>query len=578
MNRISLIIILFFLSITLCAQWVDDPNVNTPIFARAGDTTMPKIEMTSEGHSFISCFSNDENNYDVRLQYLDGTGTPLWQQGGILVSNHPAMTYVTDYDMALAADSIAIIAFSDVRENGGHYHPVAYAISKSGLFLWGNDGIPLSTEGTYEPDPKVTVTEQGNVVVCWMRNTEPTTSIVIQMISPTGELLWGNGIILTSTDNSGYEYPVIMPVHTPAGNSNEVILLWVKRIGTSMYAPRYIAAQKFDGTGVAEWSSETIVQNNGSMPIYEHFNFENDENGGVFVSWFVYSGSLFDCYYQHVNSDGTNALQENGIVFCASQNRMYLNPVLAYDHPNNVLYAFCQMKNGGQDNWGILGQKFDQAGNYIWISSGIDIVSLSQVEVENMVVQFTGENCVLTYLNAPGTSLSQQVTCTSISPDGTFTWSNQYKDISLVQSSKTKMVCGPFVNNQMVVTWADGRTDNADIYAQNIWSDGNLGQIVGNDDHTASTKLSGLTNYPNPFNPVTTIAYHLKSSSLVSLDVYNLKGQVVKTLVSEREIAGEHHIVWNGKDSNNSAVASGVYFCKMTTGNNQVVRKMILMR
>jgi len=84
--------------------------------------------------------------------------------------------------------------------------------------------------------------------------------------------------------------------------------------------------------------------------------------------------------------------------------------------------------------------------------------------------------------------------------------------------------------------------------------------------------------YPNPFNPETTIEFNLKENSQVNIRVYNLKGQLVKTIINSKLEAGNHKIVWNGTNSNEQRVASGLYFCKMETKDKSVTEKMILMK
>ncbi len=105
------------------------------------------------------------------------------------------------------------------------------------------------------------------------------------------------------------------------------------------------------------------------------------------------------------------------------------------------------------------------------------------------------------------------------------------------------------------------------------------GYIVSGDDPSIpalTTKLD--SNYPNPFNPSTTIRYSLKEAGPVSIDIYNVKGQLVRTLVNEVQEAGNHTVVWNGIDKNNKAVGSGVYFYKMNAGKYSSTKKMIMMK
>ena len=85
-------------------------------------------------------------------------------------------------------------------------------------------------------------------------------------------------------------------------------------------------------------------------------------------------------------------------------------------------------------------------------------------------------------------------------------------------------------------------------------------------------------NYPNPFNPTTTINYSLKQNSKVSLNVYNIKGQKVKQLISEQLLTGQHSVVWDGKDNNGKSVSSGIYFYKLKTDSFEKTKKMILLK
>jgi len=85
-------------------------------------------------------------------------------------------------------------------------------------------------------------------------------------------------------------------------------------------------------------------------------------------------------------------------------------------------------------------------------------------------------------------------------------------------------------------------------------------------------------NYPNPFNPATTIPFDIKVTSRVTLKVYNIRGQVVRTLVDEIMDAKSYAIDWNGRNDAGDEVSSGVYFYKIVAGDFQDVRKLVLMK
>jgi phage protein U len=107
----------------------------------------------------------------------------------------------------------------------------------------------------------------------------------------------------------------------------------------------------------------------------------------------------------------------------------------------------------------------------------------------------------------------------------------------------------------------------------------NDGAEVGNDPQPIIPEVTALTgNYPNPFNPVTTISFDLKENAQVSIDIYNIKGQRVATVADGNFNAGRHSIIWKGTDLHGNSVSSGVYFYKMSSGTYTKTKKMILMK
>ena len=85
-------------------------------------------------------------------------------------------------------------------------------------------------------------------------------------------------------------------------------------------------------------------------------------------------------------------------------------------------------------------------------------------------------------------------------------------------------------------------------------------------------------NYPNPFNPTTSIAFQNAKAGDVTLAIYNLKGQLVKVLHSGQLAAGNHKVVWDGKDEIGRAAASGLYFYRLQTSDSSITRRMLLLK
>jgi len=127
------------------------------------------------------------------------------------------------------------------------------------------------------------------------------------------------------------------------------------------------------------------------------------------------------------------------------------------------------------------------------------------------------------------------------------------------------------------LTVFDGMTSETDTKIDYI----EITQTDTGDDFPAYvTKL--YENHPNPFNPATTIQFALKEDSNVSINIYNIKGALVKTLICKEMKADKHKIIWEGKDDKGKRVSSGIYFYKMVTSNSEseysLTRKMLLLK
>ena len=103
--------------------------------------------------------------------------------------------------------------------------------------------------------------------------------------------------------------------------------------------------------------------------------------------------------------------------------------------------------------------------------------------------------------------------------------------------------------------------------------------ITGDEGSPAIPKVTRLENaYPNPFNPNTTLRYQLESPGNVKIDIYNTRGQIVRSFEQGHDAAGYYGILWDGCDSNGRALASGVYLYRMTSGNYVGTKKVVLQK
>ncbi|MCD4746983.1 MAG: T9SS type A sorting domain-containing protein [Bacteroidales bacterium] len=203
-------------------------------------------------------------------------------------------------------------------------------------------------------------------------------------------------------------------------------------------------------------------------------------------------------------------------------------------------------------------------------SGGIDYIGFHTIDLDTQVSLSEGNDFYI-YLNLSdggqaydrtsdipvllGAS-SRTIVESTASPDESFYYSNNewldfyyYDDPSGYDN--TGNFCIKALNLYDTISYINSFDNNADVYT--------LSQ-----------------NYPNPFVNSTTINYYLPESSKVVLNVYNIIGQKVNTLINENQTAGQHNIIWNGKDTNNEMIESGVYFYSLEVNGKIITNKRML--
>ena len=103
--------------------------------------------------------------------------------------------------------------------------------------------------------------------------------------------------------------------------------------------------------------------------------------------------------------------------------------------------------------------------------------------------------------------------------------------------------------------------------------------VVGNDvEQLGPTKFTLQQNYPNPFNPVTNITYDIPEATDVTLEIYNVMGQRVRTLAQGNHEPGRYQIVWSATNDIGQALSSGMYIYRIQAGDFVSVKKLVLMK
>ncbi|MCF8365872.1 MAG: T9SS type A sorting domain-containing protein [Bacteroidales bacterium] len=582
--------ILYFLLIPLWsfAQWTDNVEENTVVFDDANYQLLPKVVTNpSNGESFISWFSTGTNyQFAVFMQRLDADGNKLWADDGLLISDHPTMTWVTDYDLKIDNDGNAILATQDLRT--GNSNVFAYKISANGDFIWGDDGIGLSNTGGFNPSPKAVILDDNSAIFGWEH--EPSgqgySEIMLQKLAADGTASWAD---YTAISNDSMH--CLMPYFLKSDN-NSVIAAWVEveHVDTAMgnWPNMYIYAQKISSDGNFMWDEKVAVDDADNMPLKPFMpSLTADGSGGFVIAWMAFPlGPNYSCYIQHIDANGQPQWTPNGINVSDSVQFHHTYPKVAYLPDYGETFVFWnelrEIIGTGVMN-AIFGQKFNLSGEPQWQSGGMMFDGMYQVSdtliILQNICQGRPDEITLFFekeflqIESSDNLIMSRYHAMKINRDGQMAWNPGKPLISNAPSNKLRFGNSALVGDQWVLVWADNRNDPAHsdltgIYAQNLHIDGGAGPTAVDD--FLPVHQESITAMPNPFSNSVLIRFEVPDTGSVKIDLYSMDGSLVCNVTNSHQSPGISSV-----ELETSNLAKGMYFLRMENADGVSMHKII---
>lgn len=558
----------------LHAQWSPDPNVNLTVCDTSGSQELPKIASASDGGCYISWFDTRGGGYKVYMQRLNAQGVKQWGTTGLLISANPQNSSLVDYDLIVDDSNYAVVVFTDIR-NGGQIEPFAYRISPQGDFMWGTNGVGLSTSSSiFQPNPKVAETSDGNFVFAWIFSSTPR-KVALQKLNVAGVKQWGaDPIFLSGTGTELLDYPSL--VRSDNGN---VILLMSGYTGSFLNPQNYrLYTQKISPTGLPVWGSvPDTVYALGRVSGFFVPKILPDGNNGAFYVWQDdrnNTGSSYS-YVQHITSTDSVLFPTNGAAGSTLPGRLHNDAWTAFTPATGETYMFWYETDAAfQSSYGVYGQKFSATGVRQWADSGKAFRPFGGGQ-PSFIRCFAKDSAAVVFFFDGVTVTQNLVKGFKVDRNGNMLWSGPIINVSSVASGKGRLGGAFLAGGTSLLTWSDNRVDGNGVYAQNVNFEGMLGNVTGINTPPSSALVTYqlLQNYPNPFNPGTTIQYSVPAKGYVRLSIYNMLGQEIATLVNGEERAGNHSVYFDA-----SSLSSGMYFCTLTAGSFSSTRKVMLIK
>ena len=391
-----------------------------------------------------------------------------------------------------------------------------------------------------------------------------------------------NGLILFGgTSSFGVEQSAIYLIKTDSNGDS----LWTKVIELSDYdyAGCNFGIQTSDGgyvivgNGIPENSNEDI------------FLLKTDENGNVLWTRNI-EGSINNSWDLGKCVQQTN---DNGFIIAGSTGAPDQSPGNVYLIKTNAIgdTLWTKQFNGNGNSHGNFIQQTNDGGfiitgyvEYYGVTSDIYLIRTDEIgdtlwtskiggQFDCMgfcVKQTTDEGFVVVgSIHDLGTDETYKAYILKTNSFGDSLWSQSYGDElsvanSIITTEEDEYVIAGSTNYSSSPTQSDAFLLK-------------LGYETSTDNIINKSHFSAV-NYPNPFNPITTIEFSIQNESIVELSIFNVKGQMVKTLINESLNIGAYSVIWDGKNESGESVCSGIYFYQIKTQTETITKRMLLLK
>jgi hypothetical protein len=549
-------------TISFC-QWSNNPLLNNAICTADNDQASPQVISDGIGGAIFMWqdYRNGLDN-DIYAQHFDAAGFAQWDSNGIAITtadNHQWYPRIAD-----DGTGGAIIVWEDLR-NYPDKDIYAQRIDANGTVKWTTDGVPVCTATDIQLNPRIVSDGVGGAIIAWEDLRTSILDIYAQRIDANGNFLWtSNGVRVCVEIHQQW-------IGEMLSTGNGAIIVWTDNrhgYGFDIYA------QNLDLDGVMKkgWtengSAITYLEGGKQYPV-----LVSDGSGGAIIVWQDYrNGSDFDIYSQRINSAGIIQWTENGVAISTAEYGQHV-PQAVSDGDSSAIIVWHDQRNGYFD---IYSQKINSNGSAEWTANGVPVCTEAYDQTFLAACSDGKGGIVITwqdYRNGYGLA---DIYAQRLNGNGVAQWVLTGAKVSAANDDQIYPRIIATENDGFVLTWTDERHFAYDIYAQRLNSDGSLGGPNGvkeEEDNYPPVRFELFQNFPNPFNPKTSIGFRIYENSFVSLKIFDVFGGEVAALVNEEKQAGKYQIEFNAVH-----LASGVYFYKLQTGGLEETKKLLLIK
>ncbi len=520
----------------------------------AGERHDPTLSAEPSG-AFVVCWMDKRNlNYDIYARTVTSYG--FLQAESNSLNDDSSGASQTSPKIATKSDGGFLVVWEDFRNSNSDVYLKRF--NPSGELLGDDFRVNDDSGYAYQGLPDIACDESGNSVTIW-EDAREGLDIYAQLIDHSGNLVGGNFRV---NADSGTDLH-----NSPSGDMSQAgdfAVVWAAREDNA----QNVYGRLFGSDGQPK---DTCFKVNDDDQEVDHFSPEvgMDSSGNFVVAWEDERDGQDRIYLQRYTRAGTG-LGANFAVHSGKMNSSQSDPDLDLSQTGEFVVVWVE----SQQVWA---QRYDSSATPI--GTNIGVVDFPSSFPENPQVKMTDDG----YFT---------VSWTDHRAEGSDVYFRAYLDGSPLgpgeavntDAGQALQISGDIDlwGTYLYSVWADNRTagNGYDIYFNTI----NFKETAVEDEQEKRDlpqEFILYQNHPNPFNPHTGIRFTVLSDPSrlpVCLKIYNISGQLVKTLVEEEKPPGDYQVTWDGRNNEGQQVASGIYFYQLRAEDRTLTRKMLLLR
>jgi hypothetical protein len=549
----------------------------------AADQWYPTITSDGAGGAIVTWHDLRSGIADIYAQRVNASGAVLWTANGVALCTAAGSQ---EYPL-ITSDGAggAIVTWYDSRS--GLYDIYAQRVNTSGAVQWTANGVALCTATEHQVYPTTTSDGAGGAIVTWYDFRSGIADIYAQRVNASGAAQWTSDGVALCTATGNQQYPQI----TSDGAGGAIVTWFDFRSGIND-----IYAQSISAKGRTGFLAPAI---------HSIRDVPGDQGGHVNLAWDASRADYF-------SGDVTRytiwrALSTPAALMMVDSGAALLSGPEEISSTTSKPQVRMQQLAGRTFYWALIESQdayYLQTYSKI-VATAFDSSSATTQYHYFQIIAHTSDPRTF-FISAPDSGRSVDniapyapvalVGQQSYTPVGlTLTWdrntASDLGDYHVYRGLTESFIPGPgnLIASPYDTTLLDSgwRWDSGYYYKVSaVDVHGNESgfallrpdNVTGTDTPKAPEASYLAQNFPNPFNPTTRIAFGLSASVRVSLRIYDAAGRLVRALVNEERRAGRYEESWDGRDSNGRAIASGIYFYRLSAGSFVETKKMALLK